>query len=56
MCACRTTLAERADTTVDEAFAMTRDCARIRQLGLTGVCEDIVHRVVAAAEVIDHLT
>jgi hypothetical protein len=49
-------LAERAGTTVDEAFVLIRDYARGRQLGLTGVCEDIVHRLIDAAEVIDYRT
>jgi GAF domain-containing protein len=45
-------VAERAGTTVDEAFAMIRDHARSRQLRLTALCEDIVHRVIDVADVI----
>jgi hypothetical protein len=39
-------VAERAGTTVDEAFAMIRTYARSRQLGLTAVCEGIVDNTI----------
>jgi transcriptional regulator with GAF, ATPase, and Fis domain len=46
-------LAERAGTTVDEAFAMIRSYARSRQRSLTGVCDDIVRRVLDVGDVVE---
>jgi GAF domain-containing protein len=46
-------LAERAGTTVDEAFALIRSFARSHERGLTDVCEDIVRRVIDLDEVVD---
>ncbi len=39
-------VAERAGTTVDEAFAIIRAYARSRQLGLTAVCQGIVDNTI----------
>jgi GAF domain-containing protein len=43
-------VAERAGTTVDEAFAMIRTYARSHQLGLTAVCEGIVDHTIDVHE------